>query len=134
MCKINYPLTYLSFVSEVVISSTRLSLIGFMSLTYWILIQLTWYHLMPNTFLLVSLYLISNLTPMKVEMRRIIPVSQASVHLTNATCGSNSLWEPSVSTNQRADGREVYITFNSLLDSVGGVPWKKMTPTIWPVI
>ena len=134
MCKNNYSLTRLSFVSEVVISSRHVSHFLDSCITYWILIPLTWYHLIPNTFSLVSLYLISNLTPMKVEMRRIIPVSQASVHLTNNTCGSNSLWEPSVSTNQRADGWEVCITFNSLPDSVGGVPWKKMTPTIWPVI
>lgn len=64
-------------------------------------------------------------------MRRIIPVNQARVHLTNMTSAiAVAFFEPSTSANQRGDGKEVDIKFNTVSDSGKGDPLNRITPTI----
>lgn len=73
---------------------------------------------------------IYNLTPKRVAMRRIIPVSQARVRLTKKTSAAMIAREPAASANIREDGLELNIKFNTVSDSGDGVPLKKRTPTI----
>lgn len=66
-------------------------------------------------------------------MRRIIPVTQARVFLTNAISAmvvALVAFDPSFSANQRADGREVIITFNIVPDSGEDISVQMITPTI----
>lgn len=71
------------------------------------------------------------LTPKRVAIRRMIPVTQARVRLTRITLtiavGGD---EPSFSSNHREDGRDVNFTRNITSDPGGGVPLRNKTPTI----
>jgi len=69
-----------------------------------------------------------------VATRRMIPVNQAMVRLTNSTSATTVEFdEPVVSSSQRAEVWEVNMTFNTVSDSWEGVPLDKMTPTIFPL-
>jgi len=65
-------------------------------------------------------------------MIRTIPVIQARVILTKATTAMASIVGSFVSSNQRADGREVNMTFSNVFDSGAGAVLKRIAPTIWP--
>ena len=74
--------------------------------------------------------LLQNLTPKRVAMIRTIPVIQARVILTKATTAMASIVGSFVSSNQRADGREVNMTFSNVFDSGAGAVLKRIAPTI----
>ena len=63
-------------------------------------------------------------------MIRTIPVIQASVSLTKATFAMVTLLGTFVSSNQRADGWEVNMTFSIVSDSGAGAVLQRITPTI----
>ena len=63
-------------------------------------------------------------------MIRTIPVIQARVILTKATSTMVPVLGVFVSSNQRADGREVNMTFSIVSDSEAGAVFKKITPAI----
>lgn len=66
-------------------------------------------------------------------MRRIIPVTQARVFLTNATSAmvvALVAFDPTFSANQRADGREVNAKSNIVPDCGEDISLQTITPTI----
>lgn len=71
-----------------------------------------------------------NLTPKRVEIRRISPVTQARVSLTNTTPASVAFAEASVSANHRTDDREVKVTSTKESDWEEAALPKSITPTI----
>lgn len=72
-------------------------------------------------------------TPKRVATKRMIPVIQANVVLTNATAAILMIsGEISVSSNERAEGREVTDTWKIFSDSDASLPPWATTPTICP--